>query len=571
MFKVNLQLLRKHALAILLAVMITIGLLRIISTYHSFWQTWDEPAHIAAGMELVDKRQFTYEPFHPPLARIMSAIGPYVNGIRSSGNASIWDEGRTILNTHNTYEWNLTLARLGMLPFFLLACAIVTWWASLYGEVLGPATALFAVALFSSLPPILAHSGFAALDMACAATVGAACFALYHWLNQPKIWQGILLGLTVGLAILAKLSAIGFLLFAGTLMGILWMAQSVPKLLHAQEWFTGFRQRVVTACIALLICGLTIWAGYRFSTDSLMPQASRPHIKIDSVVGQQGWFHDAAYFFVEEIPIPAPEFRRGIGDFLARNKLGHLAYLLGDIRRQGWWYFFPVVFLLKTPIPFLLLSGIGIVFAFKNSQCGQNRFRLLAPIAAAVGILGIGMLGHVNNGLRQVLSLYPLLAIVAGYGAAKLISGKSVYRILGMTVITILMSWQLITSFNAHPDYLAYFNALAGKHPENIVVDSDLDWGQDLKRLSATLKKRNIRELALQYNGSVGIDMNQFNLPPHSVLKPYQKTTGWIAISIFNLQLGTTQAPYDQFTWLKQYQPVEKVGKSIWLYYIPES
>jgi hypothetical protein len=177
MIKINLCSLHQHALAILLTVMVVIGLLRITSTYDSFWQTWDEPAHIAAGMELVDKKQFTYEPFHPPLARIMSAIGPYLSGIRSSGHASIWDEGHAILNANNAYGRNLTLSRLGMLPFFIAASCIVALWAKLYGGVIGAATALFAVALFSTLPPILAHSGFSALDMACAATVNAALFA----------------------------------------------------------------------------------------------------------------------------------------------------------------------------------------------------------------------------------------------------------------------------------------------------------------------------------------------------------------------------------------------------------
>jgi hypothetical protein len=276
-----------------------------------------------------------------------------------------------------------------------------------------------------------------------------------------------------------------------------------------------------------------------------MQKSSRPHLKIDRIAGQQGWLHDAAYFAVEEIPIPAPEFRRGLSDFLARNKLGHLAYLLGEIRRQGWWYFFPVVLLFKTPIPFLLLSSVGIFFAFKNAYSRQDKFHFLAPIAAAVGILGLGMLGHVNNGLRQVLSLYPLLSIVAGYGAAKLISGKSLYRGVGLGAISILLSWHLISSFSAHPNYLAYFNELAGNHPENIVVDSDLDWGQDLKQLSKVLKERNIKEITLQYNGSAGINLDQFHLPARSELKPYQKTTGWIAISLFNLQLGTAEAPYN--------------------------
>jgi hypothetical protein len=561
----------QHIFIILLTVMITIGLLRVTATYGSFWQTWDEPAHIAAGMELVDKNSFTYEPFHPPLARVMGAIGPYLSGIRSFEKESMWAEGHAILNAHNNYEKNLTLARLGMLPFFVLASVVVALWAKEYGGVRGTATALFAVALFSTLPPILAHSGVMALDMACAATVSAALFALYRWFIQPTIKQGALLGFAVGLAVLARLSGIGFLLFSGTFMGILFLAQYRSEIFYRSFWRREIHKRGLSALFALLLCGLTIWGGYRFSTASLMSTTSRPHLTIDRVAGQKGWLHDIAYFIVEDIPVPAPEFRNGIGEFFARNKLGHLAYLWGDIRRQGWWYFFPVIVCLKTPLSFLFLSGVGGYVAFKQTLFTKDTFRLLAPIAAIAGILAVGMLGHVNNGVRQILSIYPLLAIIAGHGAATLISNKVFSRMLGMTIVTVLLSWQLVASFSAHPDYLAYFNELAGPHPEQIVVDSDLDWGQDLKRLSETLKRRNIKKIALQYNGSIGIDLDRLGLPPRTALKAYQKTTGWIAISLFNLQLGTTEAPYDQFYWLKQYQPMEKVGKSIWLYYIPEA
>ena len=116
---------------------------------------------------------------------------------------------------------------------------------------------------------------------------------------------------------------------------------------------------------------------------------------------------------------------------------------------------------------------------------------------------------------------------------------------------------------------MAYFNELAGKHPKEIVVDSDLDWGQDLKRLATTLNHRGIDEVAIKYNGSLGINLDHFNLPRTRELVPYQKTTGWIAISVFHLKLGRGRAPYDQYSWLNDYKPVEKVGKSIWLYYIP--
>ena len=92
-------------------------------------------------------------------------------------------------------------------------------------------------------------------------------------------------------------------------------------------------------------------------------------------------------------------------------------------------------------------------------------------------------------------------------------------------------------------------------------ADSDLDWGQDLKRLTITLKNRGIKELALKYNNNDEMNLAQFNLPHWRELIPYQKTTGWIAISVYHLKYGSEKAPNEQYSWLE--------GKSIRLYYIP--
>lgn len=562
---------RQFVFVLLIALMIVVGCFRICSTYSVFWETRDEPFHIAAGMEWLDKGEYTYQLFHPPLARVMSALGLYLNGIKGIYNLNSPSAvGDAILQSGGTYERNLTLARIGILPFFIVGSLVVALWAKKCG---GIATSLLATLLFTTLPPILAHSGLATLDMACAALVAAALFSLTLWLNKPTLLHSFLLGITVGLAILSKLSSLGFLLVAGGLTVAIYSFDLVrrKKLLESAN-FPKLRRRFVTSVMALLLCTLTIWAGYRFSTSPLVRSENRPYETVDHIVGTEGVFHGITYFILEHTNIPAPEFIKGINDFRKRNKLGHLAYLMGDIRRNGWWYFFPIVLLVKTPLAFILLSVIGFFLVFRNIfRKDLGWLQLSVPAIASMGILGISMLGSVDNGLRQILSVYPLFAIVAGYGAFKLLSFNKRFKFVGLGIVTALLSWQLISSFAAHPDYLPYFNELARNHPEEIVVDSDLDWGQDLKRLTLTLKNRGIKELKIRYNGSRGMDLDQFNLPPRQPLKSYKKETGWIAISIFRLKLGTGVPPYDQFDWLKEYQPVEQVGKSIWLYYIPKN
>lgn len=104
----------------------------------------------------------------------------------------------------------------------------------------------------------------------------------------------------------------------------------------------------------------------------------------------------------------------------------------------------------------------------------------------------------------------------------------------------------------------------AGDQPERILVNSDLDWGQDLLRLASSLRALGVQNVSIAYNGSA--DLTRRNLPPFRILSPHEPTTGWIAISLHKLKIPGDSS----FSWLDAYKPVAMVGRSIWLYYIPE-
>jgi len=131
-----------------------------------------------------------------------------------------------------------------------------------------------------------------------------------------------------------------------------------------------------------------------------------------------------------------------------------------------------------------------------------------------------------------------------------------------------LTGWLVAESVRAHPDYLPYFNQLAGGHPERILLDSDLDWGQDLGRLADTLRSRGVPHVWIAYHGKV--NLSRQGLPPFTELPPEQRVTGWVAASLFSLTLGEQGGPIDSYAWLRPYQPVARVGHSILLYYIPQ-
>src|SRR5205807_10224561 len=122
-------------------------------------------------------------------------------GARSQKLPDRWREGNAVLNSARRYDEALTLARLGILPFFLLACACVWLWGR---RLLGEWGALAAVFCFTNIPPVLAHAGVATMDMAVCAGVCAALLAFTMWLPQPTLGRGVMLGIGLALACLSK-------------------------------------------------------------------------------------------------------------------------------------------------------------------------------------------------------------------------------------------------------------------------------------------------------------------------------------------------------------------------------
>jgi hypothetical protein len=169
----------------------------------------------------------------------------------------------------------------------------------------------------------------------------------------------------------------------------------------------------------------------------------------------------------------------------------------------------------------------------------------------------------VNIGLRHALAVYPLLSVVAAYGAHRLWQWKP--KAVGPVLVLGLLTWQVVGSARTAPDFIAYFNELAPGPPEQYLIDSDLDWGQDLGRLADTLRARGIREVALAYNGSA--DPRAVGIERFRWLRPFVPDTGWVATSVFALKLGIWNEPtWDDYAWLRRLTPVTRAGRSILLY-----
>ena len=257
-----------------------------------------------------------------------------------------------------------------------------------------------------------------------------------------------------------------------------------------------------------------------------------------------------------------PEFINGLIEVIWHSKRGHPAYLLGKTSANGWWYFFPVAFLVKTPIPYLIFTLIGSIVILRKAWY-QQRWLILTPIVFSIAIMAIVIPSSINIGLRHILPIYAMLSIIAGHGLISIFS--SIYwNTLGLRIVSIgAVLWYGLTTTTVHPAYLSYFNAFAGTNPEYILVDSDLDWGQDIGQLTQVLNARNIDHIYLALFTTM--DLNQYKWPKYTIVTDRENVSGWLAASIYRLKIT------DKLSWLDNYEPVTTIGSSIQLYYIPES
>src|SRR5262245_6269156 len=187
---------------------IALASLRIVSTYSEISPTWDEPGHMACGLQYLAQHVYRYEAQHPPLARVMSALGPYLAGARPLGIKNQDQEGVAVMYRDGHPAQMLTRMRLGILPFFVAAAFVVWLWARRY---FGAAAAALATGLFTLVPTVLAHAGVATTDMPLTACLSAAFFALLLWAGTPTWQHSVLLGATTALAVVSKFTALGFL------------------------------------------------------------------------------------------------------------------------------------------------------------------------------------------------------------------------------------------------------------------------------------------------------------------------------------------------------------------------
>jgi hypothetical protein len=401
-------------------------------------------------------------------------------------------------------RYTSNLARMRIGNLLFLALAIILV-ARWAMHLFSPEAGLLSAVLFAMLPPVLAHGGLATTDMAVTAMMPFALDELTRLAERPTWKRAAMTGIAIAAGVLSKYS---FLVFfpaaAAVLLAVLWI--------RGRRNVTPIRRTfLICGIVALILAAVLIWAGFGFSF----------HPLID-----------------------------GIADVRHHDVTGHRNFLFGKLSWNGWWYYFPDALFFKTPIPFLLLALTGCALL--------TRRRTEVPLIAAA-ILGVAMTSHINIGVRHVLPVYAPLAIAA----AAAILALPRFRIAS----AVLVLWLFVSGVTAHPDYLPWFNAFA-PHPETVLNDSNLDWGQDVLRLVRYTRGEHIPQISLLLFTSA--DLDRLGFPPHTVIKIVEPIHGWFATSEMEIAIGETHSPKVK-NWLDGMisgKPYTRIGKSIRLYHL---
>jgi hypothetical protein len=270
------------------------------------------------------------------------------------------------------------------------------------------------------------------------------------------------------------------------------------------------------------------------------------------------------------------EYFRGIQIQKALVGDGFPAFLVGRVSlRGGWWYYYLYALLIKVPIPVLLLLAITLISWYKTRPI--DRFTAVSlMVPPLVFLTAFSWFSQVNVGLRYVLPIFPFVMLMIGV-LAVVGSKKTVIR---SGVIGLLLGWYVVESLAFYPHYLAYFNQFVGGPQKGYqhLVDSNLDWGQDLKGLKDYMAAKGIPSVKLSYFGTAAPEhygISYEALPSFVLLDPpfvcrELKKGDLVAVSATNLYpLYVDLGPLARA--LQKITPVDRVGQSILIYRMKEN
>ena len=553
----------------------------------SMWNdsaNYDERIHLPAGYSYLTQKNMRLNPEHPPLVKDLAALPllfmkinfPYQSGgwntlLMSDINSRTpaWQTDVQFGNDLLYYSGNdaQKMMRYGRIPIILIGILLGFYIWRFTKELWGNLAGIIALTFYSFSPTVLAHARLVTTDIAAAAAFFISFYYLYHWLKTPTKRNLWIFGIVFGLALLTKFSTFLLLPIFGLIV-LTYAITQTKKLFWIKKYVSGF---IFSLIISYAVVGLV----YGYHTWNYPPE--KQQIDTAFILNTLGSRPTADF----TIWLNGTPYLRAIGEYLLglimviqRSSGGNTTYYLGEVSAAGARSYFPVVYMIKEPLAYILLIFFGLFLALKklsilriNSL--QNNFAETGMILIILVYWAFSINSNLNIGVRHILPTIPFIYALLARQLSNWIRNYKIRKIF----IVILMIWAAFSTISVWPSFLSYFNEIAGGPNGGYkwVVDSNLDWGQDILRLARFVEKNNIKEIKMDYFSGAPAEYYIKTAKIESYNREIPQK-GWLAVSatIFQGACKGDKVPcsYSEraYTWLDQYKPVAKIGYSIFVY-----
>lgn len=541
--------------------------------------TADENFHLVAGYSYLKWGDYRINPEHPPFAKLLAALPLLALEIDDS---ALPREQRDKVQVNGKYGWLLAnqwlfssndaeklflYAKLPMLALgVILGLVVFCWTRELYGLNAGFA----ALAIYVLDPNILAHSSLVHTDIPFTLALFAGTYFFWRTLREINWFNWLM---TIGFYSMSAVTKFSFvtILPIWVLLGIsnIFSSRPLRPRIASNSDVTGYWSKAgwLAAILfsAVWFAYFAVWAVYGFRYEAVAGQ--RLPLGMGASVAPSPWLTPLIHFNVNYHVLPEAWLS---GLVYALSTFDRTAYLLGEVSGEGFWLYFPIAFAVKTPLPTLLFLFVSLVFLVARGKFATDSKFLLVPIFL---FFSLAVYSRMNIGLRHILPIYPFLFVWLGGTVGTLWSSQSTAKTWG---VILLAFWLIWSSLKTYPDYLAYFNeTLGSRAPHEILVDSNLDWGQDLKGLKRWMDDRSVRKIQLAYFGTAdpayyGIDAIHRPGTWSTVLSRSHnnddtRTSLYIAISATHL-VGIYLGPRNPYARFLLEKPIVTIGRSIHVY-----
>lgn len=530
-------------------------------------QTWDEGIHLVAGYSYWKTGDMTYDSEHPPLGKYLDTLPlllfhldlPLEHHHSGDERQFGWD---FLYRNRLPPDTILFAARVVTIALTALLGLLLAVWTR---REFGGGTALLALLLYAFEPNIIAHGRYVTTDLIAALSIFLACIVWGKYLLSGRWTWLALSGVTFGLALVSK--------FSGVILVPAFLA-----LYLIRWWQQPERHSIRHFALALLVVAVL---GYAVVIVSYAPEARLffPVAKhsgyrlLRDVVPKTNLVGDLLAWVGRVIRLPANSFFVGLGAVADHNQFGHNAYLLGMHSMKGWWYYFPVAWAVKSPLAILLAFVLVLALALARliaipagslvARLRQARFAWFVLLVPMLLYVGWSMASHINIGIRHLLPAFPFLLVLLAAGLTNL---RWRFQKAAIALLSVAMAAE---SLAIYPNYLAFFNVLVGgpANGPHYLLDSNIDWGQDVKKLKAYMVANRIPSVCICYFGSAGLadyGVREKYLPMANETRQREKLDCVAAISV--TPLYGMYVPPGGYDWLREKKPAARIGYSIYIY-----